>query len=181
MATGFTLFPTAIGDCGIAWGDAGLLGVQLPEAQPAQTRARLARRFAGAVEQEPPAAARRAAQGIAALLAGEPLDLLDVELDMAGIAPFHRQVYEQTRRILPGRTATYGELAQRLGDPGAARAVGQALGRNPFAIVVPCHRVLGSGVALGGFSARGGLTTKLKLLAIEGARLDAAAPGLFDD
>jgi len=181
MATGFTLFPTAIGDCGIAWGDAGLLGVQLPEGQPAQTRARLAQRFAGAAEQEPPATPCRAVRGIAALLAGEPLDLLDIELDMAGIVPFHRQVYTLARHILPGHTATYGELAQRLGDPGAARAVGQALGRNPFAIVVPCHRVLAAGAALGGFSARGGLTTKLKLLAIEGARLDAAAPGLFDD
>jgi methylated-DNA-[protein]-cysteine S-methyltransferase len=181
MATGLMLFPTAIGDCGIAWGDAGLRGVQLPETEPAQTRARLARRFAGAVEQEPPAAARRAAQAVAALLAGEPLDLLDIELDMTGIVPFHRRVYALARHILPGRTATYGELAQRLGDPGAARAVGQALGRNPFAIVVPCHRVLAAGAALGGFSARGGLTTKLKLLAIEGARLDAAAPGLFDD
>jgi methylated-DNA-[protein]-cysteine S-methyltransferase len=181
MATAILLFPTAIGPCGIAWGDAGLLGVQLPEAQPAQTRARLAARFAGAVGQDPPAAARRAAEGIAALLDGQPLDLLDVALDMTGIVPFHRRVYELARHILPGRTATYGEIAQRLGDPGAARAVGQALGRNPFAIVVPCHRVLAAGAALGGFSARGGLATKRKLLAIEGARVDAAAPGLFDD
>lgn len=180
MTTGFTLFPTAIGTCGIAWGDAGLLGVQLPEAQPAQTRARLAQRFAGAVEQSPPPGPRHAAEGIAALLAGEPLALLDVELDMAGIEPFHRRVYALSRQILPGQTATYGELARRLGDPGAARAVGQALGRNPYPIVVPCHRVLAAGAALGGFSARGGLTTKLKLLAIEGARLDATAPGLFD-
>lgn len=181
MATGLLLFPTTIGTCGIAWGDAGLLGVQLPEAQPAQTRARLARRFPGEVEQEPPATARRAADGIVALLEGQPLDLLDIEIDMTGIAPFHCSVYTLARRILPGRTATYGEIARDLGDPGAARAVGQALGRNPFAIVVPCHRVLAAGAALGGFSARGGLATKLKLLAIEGARVDAAAPGLFDD
>jgi methylated-DNA-[protein]-cysteine S-methyltransferase len=180
MATGFMLFPTSIGPCGIAWGEAGLLGVQLPEAQPEQTRLRLARRFGGAAEQAPPPAPQHAAEAIAALLDGEPLDLLDVELDMARVPDFHRSVYDLARRILPGRTATYGELAQRLGEPGSARAVGQALGRNPFPIVVPCHRVLAAGAALGGFSARGGLATKLKLLAIEGARLDAAAPGLFD-
>ena len=180
MATGFLLFPTSIGPCGIAWGEAGLLGVQLPEAQPEQTRTRLARRFAGASEQRPPAAVQRAADEIAALLAGEPRDLLDVELDMTGLPDFHRSVYDLARRILPGRTATYGEIAQQLGAAGNARAVGQALGRNPFPIVVPCHRVLAAGAALGGFSARGGLATKLKLLAIEGAQLDAVAPGLFD-
>jgi methylated-DNA-[protein]-cysteine S-methyltransferase len=180
MATGLMLFPTSIGPCGIAWGDAGLAGVQLPEAQPAQTATRLARRFAGAAEQSPPPAARHAADSIAALLAGEPLDLLDIALDMRGLPDFHVAVYDLARRILPGHTATYGEIAQRLGAPGTARAVGQALGRNPFPIVVPCHRVLAAGAALGGFSARGGLATKLKLLAIEGAQLDAVAPGLFD-
>jgi len=179
-ALGFALFPTAIGDCGIAWGEHGLLGVQLPEGDAGATRARLARRFAPARESSS-SAWRQAIDDIAALLRGEPKDLLDVPLDMAGLPAFHRQVYDIARHIPPGHTLTYGEVAQQLGDPGAARAVGQALGRNPFPIVVPCHRVLASGGKLGGFSARGGIVSKLKLLAIEGARISAAAPGLFDD
>ena len=81
----------------------------------------------------------------------------------------HRDVYAEARRILPGRTRTYGELAQDLGKPGAARAVGQALGANPFVLVVPCHRVLAAGGKLNGFSAHGGIRTKQRLLEIEGA------------
>ena len=179
--TGLAFFSTTIGPCGLAWGERGLVGVQLPEGDPALTRARLARRFATARESEPPPDIRRAIDDIAALLRGEARDLLDVRLDLTRVPEFHRRVYEVARRIPPGQTLTYGEIAQRLGDPGSARAVGQALGRNPFPIVVPCHRVLAAGGQLGGFSARGGIVSKLRLLAIEGARISEAAPGLFDD
>ncbi|HWM87309.1 MAG TPA: methylated-DNA--[protein]-cysteine S-methyltransferase [Kofleriaceae bacterium] len=167
---GFALFDTPIGPCGIAWGGRGIVGVQLPEGREAETRARVARRFPEAREAPPPRAVQVALDGIVALLGGQASDLSGVELDMELVPPFHRRVYEAARAIPPGETVSYGEIAARLGAPGAARAVGQALGRNPFAIVVPCHRVLAAGSRVGGFSARGGVTTKLRLLSIEEAR-----------
>lgn len=174
-----TLFDTAIGTCAVAWGERGIVGVQLPEAGERAMRARLARRFPEAREAAPPPAVRRAVDGIVALLAGEPADLGEVTLDMDGLPEIQRAVYEVARTIPPGETLTYGEIASRLGDPGTARAVGQALGRNPFPIVVPCHRVLAAGGRLGGFSAHGGTATKLRLLTLERAR--AITPSLFDD
>jgi len=167
-APGVTLFDTALGRCGIAWGARGIVGVQLPEAAGAE-RARLLRRFPDAVETAPPPSVQRAAAGIAALLRGESPDLGKIELDMSTVAEFDRCVLEATRRIPRGATRTYGEIAGEVGDPGAARAVGQALGRNPFPVIVPCHRVLAAAGRPGGFSAHGGVTTKLRMLAIEGA------------
>ncbi len=176
---GFTLFDTPIGRCGVVWNGNGLVRVQLPEAREADTRARLARGFPEARESAPPAIVHAAVDRIVALLRGESPDLATVPLDMEGVPPFHRRVYEVARTIPPGATLTYGDIATRLGRPGSARAVGQALGRNPFPIVVPCHRVLAAGGKAGGFSAPGGITTKFRLLAIEGARHEVA-PGLFD-
>jgi methylated-DNA-[protein]-cysteine S-methyltransferase len=167
---GFTLFDTVIGRCGIAWGARGVVGVQLPEAREAEMRARLLRRFPDTREARPPPDVRRALEGIIALLRGEASNLSSVTLDMERSPAFHRRVYEIARTIPPGETLSYGEIAARLGVPGAARAVGQALGRNPFAIIVPCHRVLAAGGKVGGFSANGGITTKLRLLSIEAAR-----------
>jgi methylated-DNA-[protein]-cysteine S-methyltransferase len=167
---GFTLFDTAIGRCGIAWGPKGVVGVQLPEGSEDEARARLLRRCPNAREAAPPAAVQRAIDGIVALLRGEPQDLSDVDLDMRGVAPFARGVYEVARAIPPGATLTYGDVAVKLGEPGAARAVGRALGENPMPILVPCHRVLAAGGKPGGFSARGGVATKLRLLSIEGAQ-----------
>jgi methylated-DNA-[protein]-cysteine S-methyltransferase len=107
-----------------------------------------------------------------ALLDGDRRDLIDIPLDFDDSVPeFHRRVYEVARTIGPGRTLSYGEIAARVGEPDAARAVGQALGRNPIPIIVPCHRVLAANGGTGGFSAPGGTATKLQLLAIEGARL----------
>jgi len=174
----FALFETAIGPCGIAWGAEGVVGVQLPEADGQATRARLRRRFPGAAEAAPSPDVRQAIAGIVALLRGEAVDLSAIKLDMRRVAAFNRRVYDVARTIAAGATLTYGEIAVRLGERGAARAVGQALGENPFALIVPCHRVLAAGARFGGFSARGGVTTKLKLLAIEGA----PEPGrLFSD
>ena len=166
---GFTLFDTPIGRCGVAWGPRGIAGVQLPEAGARETRARMRRRFPDAREAAPPPDVRRVLDAIAALLQGEESDLSGIALDMDGVSPFHRRVYEVARTIPPGSTLSYGDVAARLGAPGSARAVGQALGRNPFAIVVPCHRVLAAGGRAGGFSANGGVATKLRLLSIEGA------------
>ncbi|HVH07357.1 MAG TPA: methylated-DNA--[protein]-cysteine S-methyltransferase, partial [Myxococcota bacterium] len=175
--TGYALFDTAIGRCGIAWGTDGVVGVQLPEASASATRARIAKRFPQARESAPKGAARRAVDAIAALLRGEPADLAAVSLDLSGLALFDRRVYEAARAIPPGATLSYGEIARQLGDPAAARAVGRALARNPFAIVVPCHRVLAAGGRTGGFSAAGGVATKRRLLAIEAER--ASQPALF--
>ena len=155
------------------------VAVQLPGASEARTRDRIARMFPEAQETAPPPEVGVTIAAIAALLRGEPVDLSGSILDESRVPEFHRRVYAIARAIPAGRTLTYGEVAGRLGDPGAARAVGQALGENPFPIVVPCHRVLAAHGKLGGFSAPGGTTTKLKLLRIEGAEA-AAQLGLFD-
>jgi methylated-DNA-[protein]-cysteine S-methyltransferase len=177
--SGHALFGTVIGPCGVAWSDAGIRGLCLPEASASHTRERLGRHWPATQAASPPAAVQRAILDICALLRGESRDLLDVVLDMREIAPFNRRVYEIARHIPPGRTLTYGDIAERLGDASLARPVGHALGRNPFPIVVPCHRVLAAGGKAGGFSAPGGLRTKLRLLSIERARL-GAEPDLFD-
>ena len=179
-ACGFTLFETAIGTCGIAWGPDGIVGIQLPEREVSETRRRLHRRFPDSQETAPPAEVQEAIDGIVALLRGEATDLTAVVLDMEQVPPFNRRVYEVARTILPGSTLTYGEIATRLGERRLAREVGQALGQNPFAIVVPCHRVVAAGGKTGGFSARGGVKTKLRMLAIEGASTPGLLP-LFDE
>ena len=181
MASGFALFDTAIGRCGVAWSERGVAGVQLPEAGEPETRARMLQRFPTAGEEVPPPEVRRLIDGIVALLRGEASDLSTIVLDMDQVPAFHRRVYEAARAIPPGMTLSYGDIATRVGAPGAARAVGQALGRNPFPIVVPCHRVLAAGGKIGGFSAQGGVATKRRMLAIEGAELNCARPLLDGD
>jgi methylated-DNA-[protein]-cysteine S-methyltransferase len=176
---GFHLFGTPIGVCGIAWGDQGIVGVQLPESSEAAARTRFEHELPGTREVPPPPEVRRAVDGIVALLGGEARDLSFIELDMRHVPPFHRRVYEVARMIPPGATLSYGEIAARLGEPGAARDVGSALGQNPFAIVVPCHRVLAANGKLGGFSAHGGIRTKLRLLSIEGVQAPGTLP-LFE-
>ncbi|MEJ6004112.1 methylated-DNA--[protein]-cysteine S-methyltransferase [Paucibacter sp. AS339] len=166
----FHCFDTALGCCGIAWSEQGIKGSQLPEASAALTRDRMRVRFPSALEHGPSAAVSEAIQAIQRLLAGETADgaeLLAVQLDESEVPEFNRRVHAITRRIPVGQTLSYGEIAHQLGAAGAARAVGQAEGSNPFAPIVPCHRVLGAGGKSGGFSAHGGADTKLKLLAIE--------------
>ena len=184
MMTGFALFDTAIGRCGVAWGERGLLGVQLPEADDARTRARLVQKAPGAREMRPPAEVQRACNAMAELLDGEARDLSFIALDMDHIPAFNRSVYDIARTIAPGDTLTYGDIATRLGDKLLSRSVGQALGQNPLPIVIPCHRVLAANGKTGGFSANGGVTTKFRMLAIERARIAGAAsddaPMLFD-
>ncbi|MBD9394027.1 methylated-DNA--[protein]-cysteine S-methyltransferase [Acidovorax sp. ACV01] len=170
FASGYALFPTAIGHCGMAWQGARLVGVQLPEdAGEVPTRARMQRRFPQLAESGMPPEVAAWAARVVALLEGAHDDLCDVPLALDTVAPFNARVYELARRIPPGKTMTYGEMAAALGEPGAARAVGQALGHNPFAPVVPCHRILAAKGKTGGFSAGGGATTKMRMLEIEGA------------
>ena len=178
---GHALFNTNLGVCGIAWGADGVVAVQLPEADAERTRVRLLKGLLPLPEvDQPPAPVQAAIDGVQALLNGEALDLCEVELDMARLTPFQRDVYALARAIPPGQTRTYGELARELGDVGLSRAVGQALGHNPFAPIVPCHRVVAAGNRPGGFSAGGGAITKLRMLAIERARPSGTA-SLFDD
>ncbi len=175
---GCTLFDTALGPCGLVWSGQGIVACRLPPV----TLAQLQQRFPLA---QPcaawPAAVAEAIAGVQALLSGHSVDLGHVRLDERGIPAFRRQVHALTRAIPPGQTRTYGELAMALGQPGAARAVGRAEGANPFAPIVPCHRVIGApnpaarrpaarggqGDALTGFSAPGGIETKRRLLLIE--------------
>jgi methylated-DNA-[protein]-cysteine S-methyltransferase len=175
----FSLFPTPLGACGIAWSGDTVVATHLPEASEAATAARLAAR-SGAAEGEPPPAIQSAIAAIAALLAGEKTDLNFIACDFGRVEPFASRVYAVTRAIPPGETLTYGAIAVQLGDRLLAQKVGQALGRNPFPIIVPCHRVMGANGKLTGFSANGGVETKLKMLAIERARI-GEAPALFGD
>lgn len=177
--TQLVLFDTPIGACGLAWSGARLRGVQLPERNAAATASRIIARFPEAAWAQPSGAAPDIIAGIVALLGGEPRSLAEVPIDEDRLSDFDRAVYGATRRILPGRTSTYGAIAAEVGSSGEARSVGQSLGRNPFPIVVPCHRVLAAGGQTGGFSGSGGVETKLRMLTIEGAKIDEA-PSLFD-
>jgi len=179
IAIGYTLFETAIGACGIAWSERGIVALQLPEADEAATRARLLRRSPDIAEAAPPPDVQRAVDAIQALLRGERVDLSPVALDLEAVPEFNRQVYAIARTIPAGETLTYGEIAKRLGDAQFARDVGQALGQNPVAVIVPCHRVLGADRKPGGFSAGGGVRTKLKILSIERAHIGGTRD-LFD-
>jgi methylated-DNA-[protein]-cysteine S-methyltransferase len=176
---GYTLFDTTIGRCGVAWTERGIVATCLPEADERRTRARLARRCPGGEEQSPPPDVQRAIERVVALLRGAADDLADVVLDMDGIPEFNARVYAVARTIPPGATLTYGDVAKRLGTPELARDVGQAMGQNPFPPIVPCHRVVAARGKTGGFSATGGVTTKLRMLAIEGAQVDGTLP-LFE-
>lgn len=163
------IIETPIGRCGLVWGCRGVRGLQLPEASDGQLLARVRSRHPLLREVTPDAEAAAWVAAVESLLRGERRNLREIPLDLEGAPPFNRQVYEAARRIDPGETRTYGEIAAELGDPGFARAVGQALGQNPIAIIVPCHRVLAAGGRMGGFSAHGGVSTKRRLLEIEGA------------
>ena len=168
----FAVYDTALGSCGIAWNAGGrVIGSQLPEATLGETVDRMRARFPSARQSEDmPPPVIEAIEGVRRLLAGQTHDereLLTVCLDDSQLPEFNRRVLALTRRIPVGQTLTYGEVATRLGEPGAARAVGQAEGSNPFAPIVPCHRVMGAGGVGTGFSAHGGVQTKLRLLAIE--------------
>jgi methylated-DNA-[protein]-cysteine S-methyltransferase len=175
----FTLFEAPIGTIGLIWTAQGIAGLSLPEKDAAATRARLRRRWPDANEVSPPPGVQKVIDRVLSLLAGEPVDFADVPLDLERAPEFHRRVYEVARTIPPGQTMTYGEIARRLGAPQESREVGQALGRNPVAIIVPCHRVLGADGKMGGFSAPGGIATKRRILEIEGASALAAGP-LFE-
>ena len=169
------IFETAIGDCALAWTDRGISRLWLPGGALPQGDS--ATPAVGEREHDPEWLAA-AVHAIQRLLKGQKVDLGFIPVDLRAAPDFHRKVYAVARSIPPGRAMTYGEVAAAVGEAGAARAVGQALGRNPVPIVVPCHRVLAAGGRAGGFSAPGGAASKLRLLAIEGYA--GQGPSLFD-
>ena len=160
--TSIVAFDTPLGTCAVRWTDAGIAGVRLPSPRTAALP-----RIEDADDVPDPI--RDAIAGIVAVLDGEPLDLGFVVLDERDLEPWRQEVYAATRRIPPGTTETYGAIARAIGRPDAARDVGAALARNPYPIIVPCHRVLAANGALHGFSAPGGLETKRRMLELEGA------------
>jgi methylated-DNA-[protein]-cysteine S-methyltransferase len=175
----YAVFDTAIGRCALVWRGGLVVGAALPEADEGRLRAQLARRFAGAAEETPPPFAAAAIALIVRLLAGERVDLAGIELDLTDSSAFERAVYAAARSIPCGETRTYGELAGAIGQPGAAQAVGLALGRNPVPIIIPCHRILAASGKSGGFSAPGGVATKFRMLQIEAA-VRPGEPSLFE-
>jgi methylated-DNA-[protein]-cysteine S-methyltransferase len=177
-ATAFAIFDTALGPAAIAWNEAGVRGMAMPGPGEAVQRAYVARRHPQAEEAVPPAEIDRAIADVRTLLDTGRADLTGVPLDLSDTPELHQAVYEIARAIPPGETLTYGDIARRLGDVALSQQVGQALGRNPIPIIVPCHRILAANGGTGGFSAPGGVDTKLKLLTIERART-TDAPNLF--
>lgn len=178
-------FDTAIGVCSVVWRNSGLVGVHLTTGGPDENRRRMAQRFPDALESPLPGWLRPAVGAMVNLLAGTVTGpavesnrnvLAKVPLHLHGFPPFHRRVYQCIRWIPPGQVLTYGEVGDRLGVPKAARAVGQALQRNPFPLVVPCHRVVGAGGSLVGFSGGDGINTKRRLLLGEGVLFPLASP-----
>jgi len=173
----YFVFETAAGFCGIAWNDAGITRFQLP-AKSAEAAARLVQRRIPAAEPgEPPPTVREAVAAAQRYFAGEEVDFSGFTLDLAGQLPFFKQIYAAARRVGWGRTTTYGALAKELGaGPEAARDVGQAMAQNPVALFIPCHRVLAAGGKVGGFSAPGGAASKIRMLELEGVRLQPQQP-----
>jgi methylated-DNA-[protein]-cysteine S-methyltransferase len=176
---GYSIFDTGIGRCGIAWGDLGIIGVQLPEAREIDTRRRLFQLYPEARELRPPENVEVAIEGIVTLLGGGASDLSDVTLDMTGIPAFNQRVYAYVRAIPRGETRTYAEIASALRASGAVYSVAQAIARNPFMIIVPCHRVLEAGNYADKISAHGGAISKRRLLSIEGTSATSSKT-LFD-
>jgi methylated-DNA-[protein]-cysteine S-methyltransferase len=181
VQTHYCVFDTAIGPCGVAWSERGLTRVQLPESDRSATEKRLRanarlRASAARPNETPPAAIGQVIAKIQYYMTGRSMDFAAAAIDLAGIGEFERKVYQAARAIPWGQTLSYGELARQIGSPGAARAVGRALARNPVPIVVPCHRVLAKGHRIGGFSAPGGIFAKERLLALEGVCVPAGTP-----
>ena len=158
----YALIETAVGTMGLGWTEVGVARFSLPAPDPESTRGRMSR-DAALSEPDPALADRIVAYG-----EGARVEFDDVPLDLIGEPDFHRQVYDDILKVRWGETTTYGDIARRLGDLTLSRAVGQALGRNPIPLIIPCHRVLAAGNKQGGFSAPGGVTSKLRMLALEG-------------
>src|SRR4051812_8037852 len=164
----YLIFETAGGFCGVAWSDRGITRFQLPTRSAEATERLLLRRLPGAVPDAAPPAVAAAVAAVKRYFAGEETDFSDVPLDLGEQDAFFAKIYEAARRVGWGRTTTYGTLAKELGaGREAARDVGEAMAKNPVALIIPCHRVLAAGGKIGGFSAPGGSAAKLRMLELE--------------
>lgn len=179
VGRGYTIFDTAIGRCGIIWSGTGVVAVQLPEAREIDTRRRIFQAHPEAREQQPPLNTELAIEGIVGLLQGTDPDFSDVSLDAGAVLAFNRRVYEYTCTIPRGETRTYHEIAKALGASGAAYSVAQAIAKNPYMLIVPCHRVLEAGNYADRISPYGGVISKRRLLSLEGAH-PVASKTLFE-
>lgn len=156
-------FETVIGSCRVEWEGDQLVSFRLPPATPSPADPALT---------DAPALALTLIERVKRHLAGDLQDFSDTPIDFTRVSSFQRAVYEAALRVKPGQTRTYGWIAEQIGQPVAvSRAVGTALGQNPWPLLVPCHRFIGANGKMVGFSAPGGIQTKLRLLAIEGAEL----------
>jgi methylated-DNA-[protein]-cysteine S-methyltransferase len=179
VGRGYAIFDSGVGRCGIVWSNTGIVGVHLPEAREIDTRRRLFQLYPEAREQRPPPHVEIAIAGIVTLLRGKDSDLSEVALDMSGITPFNQRVYEYTRIIPRGETRTYAELAAQMRREGIEHSIAQAIAKNPFMIIVPCHRVLEVGRYADKISPYGGTISKRHLLSLEGTH-PMAGKTLFD-
>ena len=175
----YTIFDTSVGRCGIAWGRNGVVSVRLPEPREIETRRQLMQQFPDIRDLNPPDEIATAIESIAALLRGQPGDVSGVMLDTGAMPPFQRRIYDMVRAIPRGETRSYAEIAARLGASGAVNAVGQAIRRNPFSLIVPCHRALEIAGDTSGLAANGSVVTRFRLLSIEGA-FASSGPTLMD-
>jgi len=166
----YCLIATAFGPVGLAWSETGVVRAQLPGTDRDETSALLRGGFE-ADEADPPAWLGPTVQKLQRYFAGEAEDFSATPLDLDGVPELNQALYLEMLKLRWGETVTYGELGDRIGAPGIAQAVGQAMGSNPVPIIIPCHRVLAAGNKIGGFSAPGGRRTKLKMLEMEGVFL----------
>ena len=174
----YTLFKTSLGMCGISWSEKGVTGFQLPEKTLEDTKQKLLEKRGDRIflplsldSTSIPDWIKKGVRQIQGYLKGEKSNLSDIPVDLEGVPEFHKAVYQAAEGIPIGKVATYGELAKIVRSPGAARAVGNALAKNPIALIIPCHRIIGGDGKLGGFSAYGSLAAKVKLLELEGAQI----------
>lgn len=173
----YLIFETAGGFCGIGWNGAGITRFQLPARSADATQRNLLRRLPGAGPGSPPPAVLDAIAAVKRYFQGERIDFSDVPLDLDEQSGFFQQIYAAARRIAWGHTTTYGTLAKELGaGPESARDVGQAMARNPIPLIIPCHRVLAAGGKVGGFSAPGGASAKIRMLELEGVQVEPPPP-----
>lgn len=179
MGRGYTVFDTALGRCGIAWGDAGVVGLQLPEAREIETLRRLFKLFPEARELRPPPSIAAAIDAIAAALRGQDVDLADIQLDMSDVSPFNQGVYDYLRGIPRGETRSHEQIAAHMQVAGALHLVANALAKNPYPLIVPCHRVLDAGSGPNRATPYSGVISKRRLLSLEGA-LPRTGLTLFD-
>jgi methylated-DNA-[protein]-cysteine S-methyltransferase len=173
----YLVFETAAGFCAIAWNDVGITRFQLPTKSADATERLMLRRLPDAEASAPLPAVVEAVAAIRRYFAGEETDFSGLTLDLDGQDEFFKKIYAAARQVPWGHTTTYGALAKALGaGPEAARDVGQAMAKNPVALIIPCHRVLAAGGKIGGFSAPGGSSAKLRMLELEGVHVGSKEP-----